>query len=117
MWILGADADEAAGKAAIEAISALVTQNGGEMVDAESWGRRTLSYPIKKSKEGTYFLAHFKLALSAVPEFERGLNLNQDVIRYLLLAQDTKKAARRAESRSRTAPQHSQPSAPAVAAS
>ncbi|MBI4220715.1 MAG: 30S ribosomal protein S6 [Chloroflexi bacterium] len=102
MWILGADADEAAGKASIEAVSALVTQNGGEMIDAESWGRRTLSYPIKKSKEGTYFLAHFKLAQTAAPAFERSLNLNQDVIRYLLITQDTKKAARRAEARSRT---------------
>ena len=102
MWILGADADEAAGKASIEAISALVTQHGGEMIDAEPWGRRTLSYPIKKNKEGSYFLVHFKMSQSEAPLFERAMNANQDIIRYLLVIPDMrmpkKKEARRASS-------------------
>lgn len=88
MWILGADADEAVGKASIESMSALVTQHGGEMIDAEPWGRRTLSYTIKKNKEASYFLAHFKLPQTEAPGFERALNADQSIIRYLLVIPD-----------------------------
>ena len=90
MWIIGADADEATGKASIETVSSLVTQQGGEMIDAEAWGRRTLSFPIKRNKEGSYFLAHFKMDQSQAPGFERALNANQDILRYLLVIPDTR---------------------------
>jgi small subunit ribosomal protein S6 len=88
MWIIGADADEAVGKASIETISSLVTQQSGEMIDVEPWGRRTLSFPIKRNKEGSYFLAHFKMLQTQAPAFEKALNANQDIIRYLLVIPD-----------------------------
>lgn len=95
MWVLGADADEAAGQASLETISGLVSQHGGQLAAAEAWGRRTLSYPIKKNKEGSYFLAHFTMEQARVPEFERALNLNQDIIRYLVVIPDTKQPKKR----------------------
>ena len=113
MWIIGADADEAAGKASIETITALVSQNSGELIDAEAWGRRTLSFSIKKSKEGSYFLAHFKMPQSQTPAFERALNANQDIIRYLLIIPDERKP-KKAEAR-RTGPSRSEASTPAAA--
>jgi ribosomal protein S6 len=88
MWIIGADADDAAGKASIESLSALVTQHSGEMIDAEAWGRRSLSFSIKKNKEGSYFLAHFKMPQTETPAFERALNADQSIIRYLLVIPD-----------------------------
>lgn len=100
MWVLGADADEAAGQASIETISRLVTQHGGQFAEAEAWGRRTLSYPIKKNKEGSYFLAHFTMDQGQLPEFERALNLNQDIIRYLVVIPDTKQPKKREGKRS-----------------
>lgn len=93
MWILGAEADEAIGKASIESMSSLVTQHNGEMIDVEPWGRRTLSYPIKKNKEASYFLAHFKLPQTETPGFERALNADQSIIRYLLVIPETPKKA------------------------
>jgi small subunit ribosomal protein S6 len=113
MWILGADADEAAGKASIETISALVTQLGGEMLGAEPWGRRTLSYPIKKSKEGSYFLAHFKLLQTQAPALERALNANQDIIRYLLVIPDARTPGK-ADSRRSSAARSAEAGAPAA---
>lgn len=113
MWILGADADEAAGKASIETISALVGQQGGEMIDAEPWGRRTLSFPIKKNKEGSYFLAHFRMPQSQGPGFERALNANQDIIRYLLTIPD-ERTPKKAESR-RSGPARAETATPAAA--
>ena len=112
MWILGAEADEAIGKASIESISSLVTQHSGEMIDAEPWGRRTLSYPIKKNKEASYFLAHFKLPQTETPAFERALNADQSIIRYLLVIPDEPRP-KKAESK-RTGPR-AEASTPAAA--
>ena len=100
MWILGAEADDAAGTASIETVSGLVTQLGGQMIDAEPWGRRTFSFPIKKNKEGSYFLAHFTIPQSQAPAFERALNANQDIIRYLLAIPDERTPGRRKAKRS-----------------
>jgi small subunit ribosomal protein S6 len=100
MWILGAEADDAAGAASIGTVSGLVTQQGGQMVDAEPWGRRTLSFPIKRNKEGSYFLAHFTMPRSQAPGFERALNANQDIIRYLLVIPDERVPGRRESKRS-----------------
>ena len=88
MWILGAEADEEAGEASIERISALVKENGGEVVSAEPWGRRTLAYEVSKNREGSYFLAILKLDSSFTPELERTIESDQDIIRYMLIRHD-----------------------------
>ncbi len=88
MWILGADADEEAGTASIERISALVKENGGEIVSAEPWGRRTLAYEVSKNVEGSYFLAILKLDSSITPLLERTITSDQDIIRHMLIRHD-----------------------------
>jgi small subunit ribosomal protein S6 len=88
MWILGADADEEASTGSLEKVSSFVTENGGEVVSNDPWGRRTLSYEIEKNSEASYFLANFKLDSAKAPDLERTLDADQDVLRYLLLRHD-----------------------------
>ena len=88
MWLLGSDADEEAGAASIEKVTGLITDNGGEVARSEPWGRRTLSYPIEDSSEGSYFLAYFTLDSTAAPAVERVLEADQSVIRHILTRYD-----------------------------
>ena len=34
----------------------IITENGGQIVNAESWGLKKLAYPIQKKTTGFYFL-------------------------------------------------------------
>lgn len=88
MWILGADADEEAGNASMERVSALIKENGGEVVSVEGWGRRTLAFEVSKNAEGTYFLAILKLDSAFTPALERAVETDQAIIRYMLIRHD-----------------------------
>jgi small subunit ribosomal protein S6 len=55
---------------------------GGEVVKAESWGKRRLAYDIRKQREGTYAVLEGRAEPPAVKEFERQLKLNEQVLRY-----------------------------------
>ncbi len=60
----------------------------GKFEVKESIGKRLLSYAIKKFKEGYYLLADVELEPEDLVEFRRGLSLQNDVLRFLLIKAD-----------------------------
>ena len=84
VFIMTPEANEGEVEAAIQRISAFVTDRGGSFDDHEIWGLRRLAYPINKFMEGIYVLAHFSLDASDVLELERILTTSEDVIRHLV---------------------------------
>lgn len=52
------------------------------------WGKRTLSYPIRKKDTGYYVVANFDAEAAALPEFERAIKLDDGVIRHLVVLND-----------------------------
>jgi small subunit ribosomal protein S6 len=64
----------------------LLTGNGrGEITATDVWGRRQLAFPIKKKNAGTYVVVQFSTAQDALPEFERLLKLDEELLRYLVV--------------------------------
>jgi small subunit ribosomal protein S6 len=64
----------------------LITGNGkGEITATDVWGRRQLQYPIKKKNAGTYVIVQFSSAQDALPEFERLLKLDDELLRYIVV--------------------------------
>ena len=61
------------------------TQLGGEITALDQWGRRQLAFPIRKRTAGHYVVAQFKAAAEALPEFERLLKLDEELLRYLIV--------------------------------
>lgn len=59
-----------------------LTALGGQVVKAESWGKRRLAYDIRKQREGTYAVLESRAEPPIVKEFERQLKLNEQVLRY-----------------------------------
>jgi small subunit ribosomal protein S6 len=76
--------DEAIGER-LERFHALLTQDGGEVTALDHWGRRPLAYPIRKKTSGTYVVAQFRTQATALPEFERLLKLDEELLRYLVV--------------------------------
>ena len=84
VFILTPEANEDEVEAAVERISAFVTDRGGSFGEHEVWGLRRLAYPINKFMEGIYVLANFSLDASDLLELERSLTTSEDVIRHLI---------------------------------
>lgn len=67
----------------------LLTNTGtGEITATDVWGRRQLAYPIKKKNAGTYVVVQFTAPQETLPEFERLLKLDEELLRYLLVTHE-----------------------------
>jgi small subunit ribosomal protein S6 len=81
------DTDEATVNNTIEQvrnwIEAGAEDNKVQKVDR--WGRRKLAYEIDKQREGYYVLYNAEMATRGLGELERNLNLNQQLLRYLIV--------------------------------
>jgi small subunit ribosomal protein S6 len=85
VYILDPALDEGAVTAKLEKFHALAVANGGEVTAVDHWGNRQLAYAIKRHQAGYYAVAQFSAAADALPEFERLLRLDEEVLRYLLV--------------------------------
>jgi small subunit ribosomal protein S6 len=85
VYILNAVLDEAAINEKLERHHGLVTEKEGEVIAVDHWGNRQLAYPVEKHKIGYYVVSQFRGDPSALPEFERALKLDEDVLRYLVV--------------------------------
>jgi small subunit ribosomal protein S6 len=52
------------------------------------WDERRLAYPILRKNRATYFISYFEMPGDRIPGFRRDLELNERVLRYLLVAVD-----------------------------
>jgi small subunit ribosomal protein S6 len=86
IYIIDTGLEETARKELIEKVSALIEANGGEIekVD-ETWGKRRLAYAIDYKTEGWYVLVNFKAPAELPRELERNLQINENVLRYLVV--------------------------------
>ena len=77
--------------ALIEKITGWITELEGSISKDDRWGKRKLAYPINKESEGFYNLVYFELDSLNVKEFNRKLNLDEDVMKYLQIIDTSKK--------------------------
>ena len=94
IYIIDAGLEDSARKELIEKVSALIEGNGGEIekVD-ETWGKRRLAYAIDYKTEGWYVLVNFKAPVELPRELERNLQINENVLRYLVIKLVEKRSA------------------------
>ena len=62
-----------------------ITDAGGEITAVDHWGKRQLAYPINKKTAGYYVVVQFTAEPGALPELERTLKLDDDLVRYLIV--------------------------------
>ncbi|MFV1986610.1 MAG: 30S ribosomal protein S6 [Gemmatimonadota bacterium] len=73
-------------EAKVERYHAILTGDGnGEITAVEQWGKRQLAYPIEKQPNGYYLVAQFTADPAVLPELERMLKLEEDLLRYLIV--------------------------------
>ena len=84
LYVITPELEEEATKAVIEKFSGIITANGGEIESVDEWGKRRLAYPINFKNEGYYVLVQFTAAPEFPRELERNLQINENVMRYLV---------------------------------
>lgn len=63
----------------------LLTRDAGQISAVEHWGKRQLAYPIDKERNGDYVIAQFETEPRSLPDFERILKLDDQILRYLIV--------------------------------
>ncbi len=70
-------------------VDSFVSEGGGTHLLRDDWGKRKLAYEIQKFQKGHYFQLSFLGNGAFVPDMERQLRLDVDVLRFLtVLAND-----------------------------
>ncbi|NDC53044.1 MAG: 30S ribosomal protein S6 [Planctomycetia bacterium] len=69
-------------------IGEMIVQNGGTVLASRLWDERKLAYPIGGHKKGIYWLAYFTMAGGGIAPLERQCEINDDIIRKLILKVD-----------------------------
>ena len=86
MFLLDNQAVRADWNAAKAVVTSLLSKHGGRVQTARRWDERKLAYPIRGRKRGTYLLVHFEQDGPGSQAVRRDLDIEERLLRYLILA-------------------------------
>lgn len=85
LFLVKSNLDEKANNAIFEQIKEAITKNAGKIISSRVWAQnRNLSFPIKKSTQGTYYLVNFDLDSTGIDKIKQIYRLNENILRVLL---------------------------------
>ncbi len=89
MFIIKPDLSEEDKKELFHQISDAVSKNSGMVTSASIWTeKRKLFFPLKKYKEGTYYLVNFSLPPLGIQVLRNTYRLNENILRVLITKQE-----------------------------
>ena len=80
-------------RAIVERVAQIITNNGGQVIRVNAWGRRRLAYSIQHFRDGLYFFYDLTLNPASIAEIERNIRVNEDIIRHLMKLRDSRVVA------------------------
>jgi len=86
MFVLPAGAGDF--EAVTEPIRRILARNDAEILALKPWDERRLAYEIKGHRRGLYALAYFKAETSRIRDIEHDCQLNEQILRLLILRRD-----------------------------
>ena len=66
----------------IEKFNSLIGKQKGVVIKTQDWGKQRMAYEIKKSIYGCYVLVDFCSEPGVITELERGLKLDDRILKY-----------------------------------
>ena len=89
MVILDPTLDERTVQPTLDNFLNVIRTSGGNVEKVEVWGKRRLSFEIKKHTEGIYAVLDVNSEPDAVKELDRQLGLQESVLRTKVLRRDS----------------------------
>lgn len=88
MFVVKPTLEEEATNAVVDNIKKMLEEQKANLVSEKNMGRRELAYEVKGFKNGSYFLLTIESEPAAVKEFDRIANINEDIIRHIVVRVD-----------------------------
>ena len=85
MFIVRPNLEDEATNVVCENMKKLMEDNKATINEVVNMGRRELAYEVKGFNNGTYFLIKVTCDKEAVKEFDRIANINEDIIRHIVV--------------------------------
>ena len=95
LFIVDTEIGEDAVRAKVDKFIERIKRNA-EIVEVNEWGKRRLAYPINDKPEGYYTIVTFKSEPAYPAELERRFNIDEDILRYLVIKLDFEAVAKAA---------------------
>jgi small subunit ribosomal protein S6 len=94
-FIVNAVIDDPQIDATIAKVQETITKHGGEIVELTKWGRKRFAFPIRKKNNGFYVVSMFKATGDVIARLERHFQLEENILRFLIIHLDKKSAVAR----------------------
>lgn len=91
MIILDPTLDERTVAPTLDTFLNVIRTSGGAVENVDIWGRRRLSFEIKKHTEGIYAVLDLNSTPEAVKELDRQLSLQEMVLRTKVMRREVKR--------------------------
>ena len=96
MIILDPSVDERQVRPSLDGFLKVIHDSGGSVEKVDIWGKRRLSFEIKKQSEGIYAVLDVNADSDAVKELDRQMSLNETVLRTKVMRREDARPAARA---------------------
>lgn len=84
-WIMRPSLGEVQFAEIIDRTAAIITGDGGTVIDINRWGIKKLAYDIKKESQGYYVCMNFAAPGATIKEMERIFRIDDRMLRYLTI--------------------------------
>ena len=88
MFVVKPTLEDEATKALVESMKKVLEDKKAKVNEVVSMGRRELAYEIETFNNGNYFLFKVEGEPSAVKEFDRVANINENIIRHIVVKRE-----------------------------
>jgi small subunit ribosomal protein S6 len=88
MYIQNPDLGEEDQEKLLTRLKNTIGKNSGEIIRIDDMGVRGLSYKIQKKPRGHYFLSYLEGPGSMIPEIERFLRIDENILRFVIVKLD-----------------------------
>ena len=75
--------DEERVSSKVQDLEARIRDGGGEVQQVHRWGKRKLAYSMGRKENGVYVVVEFRAPGERLAEIERGLRLDEQVLRHM----------------------------------
>ena len=88
MFVVRPNLEDDATNTVCENMKKVLENMGANILEVVNMGRRELAYEIETFKNGNYFLFKVEGTPEAVKEFDRVANINEDIIRHIVVKRE-----------------------------
>ena len=85
LFIIKPDLKDIDAASALKMITDTLAKNKAEIIKEEPWGKRQMTYKVKKFREGLYHKVDFKSPAEGISKLREAYALNPDILRVTII--------------------------------